>query len=321
MVEVNRSEDKIIISSDKPGIVTHNDLDGIVSAMMICENKGIDPNEVVFVDYNETDKVKLQGEFYVCDLPYIKGAAIWFDHHSSNIDDNAPAGAEKTPGWRKEAKSCARVLAEYYKLTNREELLNEVDKIDFAEESPEDILNPEGYSLLSCLVKKDTTDESSMDFNRRILSLLREYDIRQVLEDPQIKTRADKYKANLERVKKYWMDHCYKEDNVTVFDLRNHDEPIYAAPAFKQLQFALEPENKLSIVVYDNGHNKTRLRVGWNVLYHDRKNCPINIGNYLKKLHSSGGGHKTIGSITVDSKDAKMYYTNIIKAFESVNNA
>lgn len=293
-------------------IITDADLDGLISAAILRTQLGIDVSKIDFANPKvaQHGEVILDGETIVVDLPYIPRASMWYDHHKRNIFD-APAEAKAIPGLRKEAPSCARVIADHYGITDLQELLVEADRIDSGKLTAEDITSPSGYMLLSYLVKDDAKNREFMNFNRHIISLIRDQEIIDILEDKQVDLESERYKSNLEKVRSYMTNLINTQGNVVVLDMRNADDPDYIDPAFKFMQYGLSPESNVSVRIYHPNLDRSQVRfqVGWSIF---TKGCKTDIAETLSPL--GGGGHKAAGGVTVNSQDADKTYQIIMKS-------
>ena len=68
-------------------IVTHFDLDGIVSGALLSYFYKI--NKIFFTGPSDIyeGRFHASGGDIVSDLPYALGCALWFDHHQGNLED------------------------------------------------------------------------------------------------------------------------------------------------------------------------------------------------------------------------------------------
>jgi len=204
-------------------IITHPDLDGLVSAAILSLECGLSSSEIDFAQPWEVSKIDLgaQTGVAVLDLPYVPGASVWFDHHANNDLDSQPT----VEGLRKVAKSCASNIVErLYGLsgdefvrwtstdTHNKLMLEETNSIDSGDYSQGDLTNPEGYTLLANVI--DNNQEP--DFLRYVVNLLKEQSAYTILEDSVVKQRVDIYKTNLTKVTEYMRKKIKVEENVTI---------------------------------------------------------------------------------------------------------
>ena len=130
-------------------IVTRPDFDGVVCAALLY--KALDIKEPVkWVEPNELQKglVKIREGDVIANLPYDDGCSLWFDHHYTNRIDKPFKGEFRI------APSAAGIIFAHYKdrfECDHSELVAATDKIDSANLTLDEVLNPEkhGYVMLS----------------------------------------------------------------------------------------------------------------------------------------------------------------------------
>jgi len=251
-------------------------------------------------------------------LPYAPGAHLVFDHHRSETQRN-PAGLPNhiiDP----DAPSAARVIYEHFGGAERfpdisDELMRAVDQADSAQYSLEDILRPEGWTLLNFLMDSRTGLGRFRDFrisNYQLMMLLIDACIdhqgfNAILALPDVAERADLYRACPVRFVQQLRRVSHVEGDVVVVDLRG-EEIIEAGNRF--MVYALFPEARVSIhVMWGRQKINTVLAVGKSIL--DRTS-PADIGAVM--LRYGGGGHIAAGTCQVPHEDAERVLTEIIDA-------
>ena len=105
------------------------------------------------------------------EVPFVEGCGLWFDHHSSEQERNAYKG--KYEGASMSAPSAAHVVYDYYGGRERfkgfEDLLEAVDKVDSANLTKEEILNPSSWILLGFIMDPRTGLGRFRNFTIRII--------------------------------------------------------------------------------------------------------------------------------------------------------
>lgn len=98
--------------------------------------------------------------------------------------------------------------------------------------------------------------------------------------------------------------------NIVVVDMRDADELCYLASGYKLIPYILSLESNLALRIYhlNLNQNQTKFQVGWNIFNQESK---PNLAQILKPL--GGGGHKQVGSVTVDTSQADSVYQHLIK--------
>ena len=97
-------------------IVTHDDLDGVVSAALLSLSLGIDHFFFTGPVSVQNGKTPTTERDVVCDLPCPVRVGMWFDHHSGNLQDLNLRGIDPgdVPGRFAPEPSCARVIHDYF---------------------------------------------------------------------------------------------------------------------------------------------------------------------------------------------------------------
>ena len=115
-------------------LLTRSDFDGLACAALLKELGVIDSWKFVHPKDLQDGLVDVKGTDVLANVPYVKGAKLWFDHHSSEserLGDKAEFEGES-----RLADSAARVIYDYYggkeKLPHFETMVREVDKVDSA---------------------------------------------------------------------------------------------------------------------------------------------------------------------------------------------
>ncbi|MFN3361279.1 MAG: exopolyphosphatase, partial [Pseudanabaenaceae cyanobacterium] len=162
-------------------LITRSDLDGIVCAVILKELDLID--EIVFAHPKDMQdgKIAVTERDITANLPYVPGVYLAFDHHYSETLrlQSPPPNLIIDP----DAPSAARVVYNYYggrmKLPHvSQEMMAAVDKSDSAQFTLEEILHPQGWTLLSFLLDARTGLGRFKDFrisNYQLMLDLTEY--------------------------------------------------------------------------------------------------------------------------------------------------
>ncbi|MBI4399906.1 exopolyphosphatase, partial [Candidatus Micrarchaeota archaeon] len=161
-------------------ILTHNDFDGAVSAMLISCMEEIDGIRFTTPERIQRREIEVTKHDIIADLPFHPNCGMWFDHHLSNEIE------KKFEGRFELAPSAARVVYNYYEnpyLEKYKELLEATDRIDSGVVTLEDIKKPSGYYLLSITLELDKERWDS-DYRRRLIGWLKDYNVEQILQFP-----------------------------------------------------------------------------------------------------------------------------------------
>ena len=290
-------------------LVTRSDFDGLVCGVLLKELDMID--EIAFVHPKDMQdgKIPISARDITTNLPYVPGCHLAFDHHSSELARNGerqPANYVIDP----EAFSAARVVWRHFGGAQRfprvkEDLLSAVDKADAAQFSRDEILDPQGWALLSFLMDSRTGlgrfrqfRISNYDLMMQLIDECRSLSVEQILALPDVKERVDLYRSHERPFREQVMRCAAVKDDLVVLDLRN-EETIYAGNRF--MIYALFPQCRVSMhVLWGVKKQNTVFAIGKSIL--DR-GSPVDVGALC--LSYGGGGHQAAGTCQVDNARAE----------------
>lgn len=303
------------MSTQKYRLVTRNDFDGLICAVLLKELDLVDKIKFVHPKDMQDGKVEITARDITTNLPYVPGAHLVFDHHSSETLrlKTRPENYIIDP----EAPSAARVLYNYYggKVafpSISEEMIAAVDKADSGQFTREEILSPKGWVLLNYLMDPRSGlgrfkhfRISNYDLVITLINFCKSHTIDEILQLPEVRERVDLYmehqKASMQQIEK-----CAKVlGKVVVLDLRNEEE-IFTVNRF--VIYALYPECHVSIhVLWGLQKQNTVLAVGKSVI--DRS-CQTNIGKLMLKY--GGGGLDKAGTCQIPNEQADRILQEVI---------
>jgi hypothetical protein len=285
-------------------IVTRPDFDGIVCAVLLYSVEAIDqPIKWVSPNDMQKNRVDIQEGDIIANLPYNENCSLWFDHHFSNQLRRPVAGLFRI------APSAAGIVFEHYqdRLKGRfTELIREADKIDAAELSLDEILQPENHPfvLLSMTVHSHMPEEEP--YWNHLVKLLRERTIQDVLEEPDVKLRCDAVIKENREYKALLKAYTTRREHVSITDFRSLDSTPYGN---RFLIYSLFPETSVSVKIGFDDKNKETVvvKVGHSIL---NRTCNVNVGQMLS--YFEGGGHKGAGACRFHRSLAEDYLPRII---------
>jgi nanoRNase/pAp phosphatase (c-di-AMP/oligoRNAs hydrolase) len=287
-------------------LLTRSDFDGLACAALLKDLKIIDRWKFVHPKDLQDGIVEVTEDDVLANVPYVKGAKLWFDHHSSESErlgsDLSFAGAVRM------ADSAARVIFEYYdgdtRLKHFSEMVSAVDKVDSAKLTRDEILNPTGWVLLGFVMDPRTGlgrfrnfRISNYELMENLIDACATQNIGEILDNPDVKERTELYFEQDALFRDMVAKHSVVHKNAVVTDLRNAD-PIYTGNRF--LIYSLYPEQNISLWIVD-GRNKQNcpIAVGHSILNRSSK---TDVGTLMLKY--GGGGHLRVGTCQVDYDDA-----------------
>ncbi|HEY1543337.1 MAG TPA: exopolyphosphatase [Xanthobacteraceae bacterium] len=297
-------------------LVTRSDFDGLVCGLLLKELDLID--EITFVHPKDMQdgKIAISARDITTNLPYVPSCHLAFDHHSSELARNGkqhPANYVIDP----EAFSAARVVWRHFGGEKRfprvrADLMAAVDKADAAQFSRDDILDPQGWVLVSFLMDSRTGlgrfrqfRISNYDLMMKLIDECRTRGVEEILELPDVKERVDLFRSHASQFREQIMRCTEVKADVAVLDLRK-EETIYAGNRF--MIYALFPQCRVSMhVLWGVKQQNTVFAIGKSIL--DRTS-PINVGDTC--LAYGGGGHEAAGTCQIDNARAEDVKTELI---------
>jgi oligoribonuclease NrnB/cAMP/cGMP phosphodiesterase (DHH superfamily) len=210
------------------------------------------------------------------------------------------------------APSAAQVVYRYFenkngyhkKLKKLKELVAAADIVDSAQFAQDDILNPQGYFLLSFISDprtgiglRHTFRISNLELMKQMPRLLRTKSVEQILAMPDFHQRIQVYFDETERYKQFLLENSCIKGHAIVIDFRDvQNLPI----GNRFLEYVLHPEQNISIRVAD-GKNQgvTMISVGHSII---NRTSQVNVGSLT--LRYGGGGHRQVGACQVNCEDA-----------------
>ena len=311
----------MISEPTKYRLLTRSDFDGLVCAILLKELGILESIKFVHPKDVQDGKMEVTANDILTNLPYVPSCHLCFDHHSSEgIRTGGLSGMNHI--LIRGAASAARVLYSYHGGRTTfpnisEQMLAEVDKADSAKFSREDILDPQGWVLLSFLMDPRTGLGRFRDFSvsnyqlmMQLIDYCREHTIEATLNLPDVRERIDLYRAHSERFVDQIRRCTTIEGSVAVLDLRG-EEVIYAGNRF--MIYALYPECDLSIhVLWGLKQQNTVLAAGKSILNRSSK---AKIGDLM--LQYGGGGHDAAGTCQIANESADKVLREILELINS----
>lgn len=289
----------------KKRLVTRSDFDGLVCAMILKEMDIID--DILFVHPKDVQdgKIDITENDITTNLPYDPRVGLAFDHHESEIS-RVVADTENKFIIDAYAKSAARVVYDYYGGAEKlkrvsPEIMEAVDKGDSADYTVDEILVPEGWTLLNYIMDARTGLGRFRNFrisNYELMMQLIDYCLIHPIDDilnlPDVKERVDLYFEHQELFKKQLTRLIKVHDKVAVLDLRE-EETIYAGNRF--MIYALYPEVQISVhIAWGFKKQNTAVMIGKSII---NKSSDVNIGDIC--LEYGGGGHANAGTCQLEN--------------------
>jgi nanoRNase/pAp phosphatase (c-di-AMP/oligoRNAs hydrolase) len=298
-------------------LVTRSDFDGLVCAALLKELGLLD--DILFVHPKDVQDgaVDLTDNDITTNLPYRPEVALAFDHHSSeqqrvveDAENRVMVGG---------APSAARVVYDHFGGRERfprvsVEMMEAVDRADAARLSMQDILEPEGWILLSFLMDPRTGLGRFREFRisnyqlmlQLIDSCLDHKSIEQILISLDVAERVALYREHADAAAEQIRSRSTVHGHVVVLDLR-HDELIH--PTNRFLLYAAYPQCTVSIhVLWGLKKQNTVFAVGRSIL---NRTSRLDIGALM--LTYGGGGHRAAGTCQIDNDRAEAVLAELVQ--------
>jgi nanoRNase/pAp phosphatase (c-di-AMP/oligoRNAs hydrolase) len=309
--------------SKKYRLLTRSDFDGLVAAVLLKHLGLID--EIVFVHPKDMQdgKIKVSDRDITTNLPYVEGVFLCFDHHES---ETLRGAKRENHIIYPQAHSAARVVWDYYGGQKSFPplflpMLEAADKIDSADFTMGEVMNPSGWVLLGFITDSRTGlgrfkdfAKSNYDLMMELVDLCGTRDLDDIMSLPDVQERIRLYRKHEELARRQISGCSRIEGRVLVVDLRG-EQTIYAGNRFTR--YALYPGTNLSIqIMWGRDKKNTVIAIGKSIFNRTSK---VNIGALTLDFH--GGGHKGAGTCQVDNDKADETLSEILKRIRASEEA
>ncbi|MDR0555370.1 MAG: exopolyphosphatase [Treponema sp.] len=299
-------------------LLTRSDFDGLACGALLIYLKIVDEWQFVHPKDVQDGLVTATGNDVAANIPYIEGCKLWFDHHSSEQERLGLGKA--VPGQSRIAPSCARVIYDYYggaeKLGRFATMVDYVDKVDSADLTIDEIMNPTGWILLGFIMDPRTGLGRFKNFTISNYDLMKELaracidnTIDEILAMDDVKERIKVYHQQTALFIDMIKANTRLDGPVIITDLRGI-ESIYTGNRF--VIYSLYPQQNISLWIMD-GKNRMNcvITAGYSIT---NRSATINIGSVFLKY--GGGGHKQVGTCQVPYADADRVIKEIVEIFK-----
>ncbi len=302
-------------------LYTRSNFDGLVCAALLKSIGMIDEIKFAHPKDVQDGKIKFDKHSITASLPYSDDVYMAFDHHSSEavrIKDSKPNYIMEPA-----APSSARIIYEYFGGTDRfpaalDDLMTAVDISDCTTFTQEDILNPKDWILLNYLMDPRTGLGRFKNFNisnlqlmYKLIDLILEKPIDEIMNDPDVKERIDLYFEEIDKFREQIYRCSRLENKIAILDLRN-EQILHVGNRF--MIYAVHPDCNISIhILWGLNKQNTVFAVGKSII---NKSCPVDIGAVMYEYQ--GGGHFNAGTCQIDNDKADIILSEIINEIEKL---
>ncbi len=291
-------------------IVTRPDFDGIVCAVLLSDALQIsEPIKWVEPNAMQHGLVEILPGDVIANLAYFPTCELWFDHHESNRIATPFHGVFKI------APSAAGIVFEYFKHNptyrtpfsrDYTRLVEEIDKIDSAALSLDEVLHPGHYPYVALSTTISSHNRADEPYWNLLVKLLRSRDIEGVLKHREVKKRMTLALKADQTYRELLQKYTKSIDHVTITDFR----PLPKYPSGNRfLVFSLFPQSVVNLKVRYESPERERvvLSIGHSIF---NRNCQVSSGELSSFF--GGGGHRGAGSSSVPAKEADEAIATIV---------
>ncbi|MCL2216028.1 MAG: exopolyphosphatase [Defluviitaleaceae bacterium] len=300
-------------------LITRADFDGLACGAILMELGVINAWKFVHPKDLQDGKIEVTEQDLLANVPYAEGCGMWFDHHSSELERT---GADvNVEGARYEAPSATRIVYDYYGGVNRlpylEEMVRAVDKVDSANLTVDEIVNPKGWILLGFIMDPRTGlgrhhkfAIGNWELMEELMDACRDFDIDELLMLPNVAERIEYYNKQTTDFRNMILEYSRTEGDIIITDLRGVN-PIHTGNRF--ILYSLFPEQNISIWVADGIAGNCMIAVGHSIL---NRTSAVDVGAIMAMY--GGGGHTQVGTCQVPHDEADPVIEEMIEHFNSV---
>jgi hypothetical protein len=285
-------------------LVTRPDLDGLTCAVILSHCETVDSFEFVHPQQIRDRQVDVGKDDILANVPYHPSCGMWFDNHLLTDSESTPP--QDFRGRYGQAPSAAHLVYEHYapghpELSRYEELVRETDRLDSAQLDMNDVLSPEGWTLLGFTLDPKSGLGDVKEYFLDLLPAVRTKPIQEVLDLPSVRERARRLREQDRRFREVAVAHSRLDEAVVVTDFRSVD-PLPVGNRF--LIYTVFPEATVSLRIQRGRAPETiSVSVGRSIF---NRASRANIG-ILMSLYG-GGGQPGAGAcvLPADTADAKI---------------
>ncbi|HEY5908702.1 MAG TPA: exopolyphosphatase, partial [Vicinamibacteria bacterium] len=232
----------------------------------------------------------------------------WFDHHLLTESNERPP--ERFEGRYGLAPSAARVVFEYYIeknpfLKKYETFVAETDRLDAAQLTLDDVLDPQGYILLGYTLDPRTGLGAYQDYFKKLVQWLHNKPVEEIMELPEVHERVQRMREQDQAFRRATQENSRLDGNVVVTDFRKVS-PLPVGNRF--LVYTLFPQANISLRVHwGPTREHVSVAVGHSIF---NRTSRTSVGNLMS--HYGGGGHKGAGHCLLPTAQAEEKVAEMI---------
>ena len=293
-------------------LVTRGDLDGSTCAVLITSCEDVDEIMLVHPQDITDRRLAITEDDIIANLPYQSGVGKWFDHHLlTHANERPPHRFEGRYGL---APSAARMAYEYYigrhpELKKHEALLVETDRLDAAQLTLDDVLDPKGYILLGYTLDSRTGLGAFQDYFKTLVEVVKKQPIDQVLARPDVQERIARIRAQDAAFRATTQKRSRMDGNVVVTDFRDEQPPPVGN---RFLVYTLFPAANISLRLHWGPSREHVAAAAGHSIFN--RTSRANVGELMARY--GGGGHRGAGSCLLEAATAETQIAEIVEAMK-----
>jgi hypothetical protein len=289
-------------------LVTRGDLDGLTCAVLITSCEDIEEIMLVHPQDITEDRLAVTDDDILANLPYKAGCGKWFDHHLLTESSEQPP--ETFDGRYGLAPSAARMAYEYYlprngRIKKYERLLAETDRLDSAQLTLEDVLDPKDYILLGYTLDPRTGLGAFHGYFQQLVEALKTSAIEDVLALPEVQERIKRIREQDKNFREVTQRRSRVDGNVVFTDFREENPPPVGN---RFLVYTLFPQANISLRAHWGPSREHVAAAAGHSIFN--RTSRTNIGLLMGKY--GGGGHRGAGTCLLPAARADELLRELI---------
>jgi hypothetical protein len=293
-------------------LVTRPDLDGLTCAVLLSHCEDIRSVELVQPQQIADRQVPVGGDDILANLPYHPDCGMWFDNHL--LTDSRSTPPQGFRGRYGQAPSAAHLVHRHYReshpeLARYEELVRETDRLDSAQLELQDVLTPEGYTLLGFTLDPKSGLGDVREYFLELWTAMKTESIEQVMARPSVQERTRQLLEQDRRFREVAVAHSRLNGKVVITDFREVD-PVPVGNRF--LVYTLFPEATLSVRIQPGRvPGEVAVSAGRSIF---NRTSRANIGVLMSMY--GGGGQPGAGACVLAAEGADERIAEIVAGLE-----
>jgi len=269
-------------------LVTRGDLDGLTSAVIVTSHEKVDDIVLIHPQDITDRRIKIGKDDILANLPYHPDCGKWFDHHLLTESNEKPP--ESFDGKYGLAPSAAQLVWEYYDKDARyTDLVQETNRLDAAQLTRSDVLEPEGWLLRGYTIDGRTGLGAYSDYFKKCVEWVKTLSLDEILAQPEVAQRIQRMRDEDQAFQKALREHSEVDGNVVFTDFRPFEQlPI----GNRFLIYTLFPEVNVSLRVHWGPQKHFVVAAVGHSIFN--RTCKTNVGELMS--HYGGGGHRGAGT-------------------------